>query len=503
MRYDSRTAPAPHDASHVDQPLQTRRVASAGTHDASPPAEHDASLPAGHDASGAVVLDQVAAFIGRYVAFPSAHALTAVTLWAAHTHAVGCFYVTPRLVLDSAEPGSGKTRVLELLNLLCRHPEMTISASTAALFRLISQQPHTILFDEVDAIFNPKTSGNYEDLRALLNSGYKRGATIARCVGDAKAMGVQRFTVFAPVALAGLAGNMPPTILTRAVVVHMRRRKRTEYVEPFEEQYAEAEAAPIRDALAGWVAASAQTLAAARPTMPDGIVDRPAEVWKALLAIADHAGAGWPAAGRDAARYFVLDTATAPTFGTRLLADLRTLFAGRDRMPTAEILHALTSAEDRPWGDLGGKPLDSRRMSRELSRYGVAPWTIKLLDGSGKSAKGYTTYPTEGNVGLADAWDRYLPAAGSRNQRNEGNRAAQDGYGSHRASVTAVTGQGQVTDVSVTTPASVTALSSKVTDVTAVTDDGWPPVAVPGAPRHPATPDTFDHYSASTNGAAA
>ncbi|MDT5039420.1 MAG: hypothetical protein QOE51_405 [Actinoplanes sp.] len=457
----------------------------------------------GPETSGAMVLDQVAAFIRRYVAFPSEHALTAVTLWAAHTHAASLFYVTPRLVLDSAEPGSGKTRVLELLNLLVRLPEMTISASTAALFRMISLQPHTILFDEVDAIFNPKNGGNNEDLRALLNAGYKRTATVARCVGDAKNMRVERFAVFAPVALAGLAGNMPPTILTRAVVVHMRRRKQSERVEPFEEQYAEAEAAPIRDALEGWITDRAEALKAARPKMPDGVDDRPAEVWKALLAIADEAGAGWPDAGRAAARYFVLDTADAPTFGTRLLADLRTLFAGRDRMPTAEILEALTADTDKPWGDLGGKPLDSRRMSRELSRYGVAPWTIKLLDGSGKSAKGYTAYPTEGNVGLSDAWERYLPDAGSRNQRNEGNRAGQDGYGSDRASVTAVTGQGQVTDVSVTGPASVTALTSRVTEVTAVTDQSWPPVAVPGGTRQPAAPDLFGPHSASTNGAAA
>ncbi|GLW34083.1 DUF3631 domain-containing protein [Actinoplanes regularis] len=458
---------------------------------------------AGHDTSGAMVLDQVAAFIARYVAFPSEHALTAVTLWAAHTHAVGSFYVTPRLVLDSAEPGSGKTRVLELLNLLVRHPEMTISASTAALFRMISLQPHTILFDEVDAIFNPKNGGNYEDLRAMLNAGYKRGATVARCVGDAKAMQVQRFTVFAPVALAGLAGNMPPTILTRAVVVHMRRRKRSEVVEPFEEQYAETDAEPIRTALADWIADRAQALAAARPKMPDGVADRAAEVWKALLAIADEAGAGWPDAGRDAARFFVLDTATAPTFGTRLLADLRELFAGRDRMPTAEILDALTGDDSKPWGDLGGKPLDSRRMSRELSRYGVGPWTFKLLDGSGKSAKGYTAYPTEGNVGLADAWDRYLPAGGSRNQRNEGNRAGQPGNGTDGASVTAVTGQGPVTDVSVTATASVTTLTSKVTEVTQVTDDGWPPVAVPGGTRRPTNPDRHDPHSPYSKGAAA
>lgn len=459
--------------------------------------ETSRATTAEHDASGALVLDQVAAFIARYIAFPSEHALTAVTLWAAHTHAANLFYVTPRLVLDSAEPGSGKTRVLELLNLLVRLPEMTISVSTAALFRLISMQPYTILFDEVDAIFNPKTGGNYEDLRALLNSGYKKGATVARCVGDAKSMNVRRFPVFAPVALAGIAGGMPATILTRAVVIHMRRRARSEHVEPFYEEDAAGEAAPIREALADWVAERAEALAAARPRMPDGIVDRPAEVWKALLAVADEAGAGWPDAGRAAARYFVLDTATTPTFGTRLLADLRVLFAGRDRMPTADILDALVNADEGPWGDLGGKPLDARRLSKELGRYGVAPigFKYRLPDGTVKGAKGYTTYANEDTAGLADAWERYLLPAGSGNPGNSGNRAGQTGYRSEKPSVTIGNPQPAVTDPSVTAPASVTALSREVTEVTAVTATARPTGAPGIGNRRPPTRDRRDPHS--------
>jgi hypothetical protein len=62
---------------------------------------------------------------------------------------------------------------------------MTISAMPAALFRLVAAGPITILFDEVDAVFNQKGEGN-EDLRGLLNAGYKNAATVARCVGDAK-----------------------------------------------------------------------------------------------------------------------------------------------------------------------------------------------------------------------------------------------------------------------------------------------------------------------------
>lgn len=212
--------------------------------------------PARDDDTGARLLGKVATLIGRYVAFPHAHCLTAVTLWAAHTHAPPkTWYVTPRLILDSAEPGSGKTRVLELLALLVQRPEMTISATTAAIFRMLGAGPLTILFDEVDAIFNPKNGGNYEDLRALLNAGYKQGATVARCVGDAKKMKVERFPVFAPVALAGLAGRMPGTLTTRAVTIHMRRRGPGEHVDPYRERDVEFTTEPLREQLSEWIEA--------------------------------------------------------------------------------------------------------------------------------------------------------------------------------------------------------------------------------------------------------
>jgi hypothetical protein len=132
-------------------------------------------------------------FVARFNSFPSEHCVPMLALWYAHTHAADHFYVTPRLILSSVEPGSGKTRVLEVAQFLARAPEMTFPATTAALFRMVSEGPITILFDEVDTIFGGKNGGNNEDLRGLLNAGYKRGATVARCVGEAKAMKVQRF----------------------------------------------------------------------------------------------------------------------------------------------------------------------------------------------------------------------------------------------------------------------------------------------------------------------
>ncbi|WP_326568032.1 DUF3631 domain-containing protein [Amycolatopsis rhabdoformis] len=362
---------------------------------------------------GFEVLDRVRDFVLRFNAFPSAHCAPMLALWYAHTHAVDHFYVTPRLILSSVEPGSGKTRVLEVAQHLVRAPEMTISATTAALFRMVNDGPITILFDEVDTIFNPKNGGNNEDLRGLLNAGYKRSATIARCVGDARAMKVQRFPVYAPAALAGIAGNMPDTITTRAITIHMRRRRADEEVEEFWEEDVEVEAVPLREQLAAWIGTVTDKVSRGRPDMPEGVRDRAAEIWRPLIAIADAAGDHWPDTARAACSHFVAAAGVDRNGGglrIRLLSDLRDLFTTRavTELPTAEILTALCELDEAPWGDLDGhgKVLDSRRLAKELEPYGIRSKNVRMP--GGKVPKGYRV---DGDGGLADAWSRYLPAS--------------------------------------------------------------------------------------------
>jgi hypothetical protein len=387
---------------------------SGGTAGSISPLDWFGPPPGAVTRAGHEVLDDVAEFIARFSVFPSEHCASTLTLWYAHTHAVNQFYVTHRLILDSAEPASGKTRVLEVAQHLVAVPEMTISATTAALFRLVSMGPITILFDEVDAIFNPKSGGNNEDLRGLLNAGYKRSATIARCVGDAKDMKVQRFPVYAPAALVGIAGGMPATITTRAITIHMRRRRADEPVKPFRERQVAREAQPLREQLAAWIDSTGTQLGDAQPDMPNDVTDRSAEIWEPLLSIADAAGGHWPDTARNACSHFVLNTGpqiTSP--GIRMLADLRDLFNRRqtDRLSTKTILAELLDLDEAPWGDLHGRPLDARRLSRELCRYGARPVTFETDEGS---TKGYVTYGTTGRqaqTGLSDAWSRYLPAA--------------------------------------------------------------------------------------------
>lgn len=361
----------------------------------------------------AKLLDQVNEMVNKYVAFPSEHHSVVVALWVLHTWTVNAFYVTPRLILDSAEPGSGKTRVLELLALLCRSAKLTLSTTTAALYRRIAAaqdeglQPPTVLQDEADAIFGKNSTPQAEDLRALFNAGYRKGATVDRCEGDAKNMKVREFPVHAPVALAGLAGRMPDTIRTRGVTLHMRRRRPDQKVADFRERDALAEAAPIREQLEAWAAEQEDRLADARPKMPNGVTDRAAEIWEPLLAIADLAGDDWSKRVRAACTYFVVSSASDDeklSLGQRLLRDIKRVFDAEatNAMWSSDIIAKLTVDAESEWRDLWGKTLDQRRLAKELNKYGVKSKTVRVGVATSRG------YDIDGPTGLRQAWDHWL-----------------------------------------------------------------------------------------------
>ncbi|MFD0276902.1 DUF3631 domain-containing protein [Kitasatospora sp. NPDC127111] len=358
---------------------------------------------------GAALLDAVEAHHRRFNVFPSEAAYVAVVLWDAHTHLLDCFESTPRIAFLSPEPGSGKTRALEIIETVAPRPILTTDVSPAALFRSVSDTDArpTVLFDEVDATFGPKAAGN-EDLRGLINSGHRRSGVVLRCVGDGSTQTVQPFPVYSALAMGGL-GDLPDTIMSRSIIIRMRRRAPNEKVEPFRERIHKAEGHALRDRLAAWADSVRDQLHEAWPELPDGISDRPADVWEPLLAVADAAGGHWPARARAACVQLVTAAKANDkgSVGIRLLADLRDIFNGAERMLSAELVDQLTAMDDAPWADLDGKPLTTRALARMLGDYVTAdndpikPRNIKT--GPRTVAKGY--YATD----LADAWLRYCP----------------------------------------------------------------------------------------------
>ncbi len=364
----------------------------------------------GSATDGAGLLDDVRAFIKRFVALPSAAAEVAVTLWAAHTHLIGAFENTPRLALLSPEPGSGKTRALEILELLVPAPMHVLNASPAAIFRTIQSERPALLLDEVDTMFTRKGKDDeHQDLRGLLNSGYRAGAAIPRCVGPRHE--VQMFPTFCAVALAGL-GDLPDTLMTRSVVIRMRRRAPGEKVDPFRRRLHRYDGEDLRDRLATWAADIAFKVTDAYPTLPEDITDRPADVWEPLLSVAEAAGDEWPKLARAACVELVkaARTADSGSLGVRLLADLRTIFRGEDQLFTETILERLRDLDEAPWSDLRGKPLDARGLSSRLRQYGVSRTKVRI---DKAVRQGYRAED------LHDPWQRYLPSTPAEGEHEE------------------------------------------------------------------------------------
>ncbi|KIA60251.1 DUF3631 domain-containing protein [Nocardia vulneris] len=362
------------------------------------------------DPALAAALDEIEQFFARYTVLPDDHCYSVLALWAAHTWVSDIFYVTPRLILDSPEPGSGKTRVLELLHLLCHRPMFTFSTTPSALYRSISmyELSPTILQDEADAVFG-RGSSQTQDIRALFNAGYKRGATVQRSAKGEDG-GVENFEVFAPVALAGIAGNMPDTITSRSITIHMRRRRASDHVEPFRERHAAAATAGFRREFQRWAfdspAGQRQALAHHEPVVPEGVRDRAAEIWEPLLTVADNAGSHWSRIAREACEYFVLhrEDPTPVSPGVQLLRDLYRIFDGQQQMHTKDILPALYDLEEGgEWVTYQrGGALTARQMAELLSRYGVQRKTLKVRGVAGKG------YVVQGDTGLGQAWERYV-----------------------------------------------------------------------------------------------
>lgn len=351
---------------------------------------------------GAEVLQEVYDFLGRFVAYPSDHAHAAHTLWVAHAHLMDAWESTPRIAFLSPEPSSGKTRALEVSELLVPRPVEAVNVTPAYLFRKVGSLfgPPTILYDEIDTVFGPKAKEN-EEIRGLLNAGHRRGAVAGRCVMKGKTVETEEIPAYCAVALAGL-GGLPDTILTRSVNIHMRRRAPSEHVEPFRRRSHAPEGHAIGAKVGRWAIEVLQQAREARPQMPEGVVDRDADVWEPLLAVADLAGGDWPKRARAAAVALVADAKqNTPSLGIRLLADLRGVFGDQAQLATEDILKNLCALEEAPWSDLKGKLLTARGLAGFLNNYGVSSLTVRLPDG--RTPKGYRRQD------LWDAWQRYLP----------------------------------------------------------------------------------------------
>jgi hypothetical protein len=362
---------------------------------------------------GAPLLDDVAAFIRRYVVLGNAQ-LVAVVLWVAHCHAIEAAYTSGRLFVRSPEPECGKSLLFDVLEpLVPADPILDVSISPAALYRSLDEKrPPVVLLDEIDKTIGRKGAADSESLGlvlAILNGGYRRGRTVRRCVGRDHT--VTKFPIFAPVAFAGISPQLDRAALTRSIPIDMQRRAPDEHVDEYVAWDAVPSGERLRERLAAWVQPRLALLRAARPQRPSAIRDRLAECWVPQLAIADAAGGTWPARARAAA--LELHGKKQPdddfdpaglSIGVRLLHALKAAFGGHDALWTADLVDALNADDEAPWshwnGGNGVRPID---LANRLRTFGIHRSADIKIDGT--TRKGYR------RDWFDDAFARYVDPA--------------------------------------------------------------------------------------------
>jgi hypothetical protein len=302
------------------------------------------------------LLDAISAILRRYVVFPLQEQANVVALWVVHTWLIDAFEYTPYLNVFAAAKRSGKSRVLEVLELLCRNPELTQSGSSAALIRSIDEaKPPTFLLDEVDAIFGKKNDAEAENTRRFLNAGFKRGAKFLRCVGQGATLEAKKFPAFCAKALAGIGRALPDTVLDRSLPIELERQPREKKAERFRER----EVRPVVEPIRAELEALAQqpglidTLRASRPMLPEQLNDRAQDICEPLLAIADLAG-GRRAEKTRAALIKLYGQEEDEDKSVKLLVAIKDIFdeTGEDKITTRQLLDALVAIEDGSWATM-------------------------------------------------------------------------------------------------------------------------------------------------------
>ncbi|HUH70031.1 MAG TPA: DUF3631 domain-containing protein [Mycobacterium sp.] len=339
------------------------------------------------DPDGAALLDELHDAFGRYVVFPSAEAHDATVLWCAATHGQPAWEHAPRLAVISPQKRCGKSRLMDVAEAVCHNVLITVNASVAAVVRSITaEDPPTLMVDEADTLFGSKRAAeNNEDVRGILNAGHQRNRPYVRW--DITTRSREKCPTFAMAMLASV-GDLPDTIMDRAVIVRMRRRGPGETVAPFRTRRDAPDLRALRKRLHAWIRPHIDALSAAVPRLP--VEDCAADTWEPMIAVADVAGSHWPGRARQACKAM---TASEPDedghVSIQLIADLCAVWPANDEYAfTTTLLPRLHQLDESPWAEWGRKrePLKARGLAALLKPYRVRSKTVRV---GGETGKGY------------------------------------------------------------------------------------------------------------------
>lgn len=317
---------------------------------------------------GAALLEDLTTAIRRFCILPE-HTDVLMAAWALHAWTHDAADISPILAFVSPEKRCGKSTALSVMSALTPRAMHNVNVSTAVLFRVVEKHRPTVMIDEADTYL-----ADNDELRGILNGGHNRlSAYVWRSVGDDHEP--KQFRVWSPKCIA-MIGKLPDTLEDRALVVPLRRKQKGETVERFRADRL-AEFLPLRRRCQRWADDTLDRLKAMDPAVPDALNDRAQDNARAVCAIADAAGGGWPDIIRGALVGLASQVDDEPqSAGVLLLRDVAEVLETRrtERLGSTELCEALGALEEAPWAEWRrGSPITPRGVARLLKAFGITP----------------------------------------------------------------------------------------------------------------------------------
>jgi putative DNA primase/helicase len=327
---------------------------------------------------GAELLDEMSATIKRHIVLTDAQADT-VALWCVYTHGYTAFRIAPRLGIRAPTHGCGKSELLMRIERLVARPLPCDNITPAVLFRLIETSHPTLLLDELDN----NLPENKSALLGVMNAGYNAKGMVYRCVRDDN--DVRGFSVFGPFAYA-MIGQSVGSFNSRSIPIDMRRATPAEKapLASFEDGNSEYQRLTVLGRKAArWVNDYVNELKAAQPDMGK-LVNRPADNWKPLFAVAGLAGGGWSERARASAQSSA-EVQDKQSLVEELFADIKAILEPEEKTATEEItskqlVDQLVSIEGERWAEYGKqqKPITQNALARLIKDFGIRPIDVGL-----------------------------------------------------------------------------------------------------------------------------
>ena len=193
-----------------------------------PHLEIEETVPAMEKISPSKAMIRVKSYLEKYVV-ASPETICTLSYFAAITWFCNHLPIVPYLHIFSSVPGAGKSTVAQAVAHLCYRTCMVSSASTpAALSRVCSQRPCTLMIDELDSA----SQLFMQEVTALLNAG--SSPDVRRIIVERISNGHQQisaFKSFGPKILVSIQGpsglrTLPPATISRCISVCLDETRR-------------------------------------------------------------------------------------------------------------------------------------------------------------------------------------------------------------------------------------------------------------------------------------